>query len=624
MRSSIGREGISAGYTSGRWISGLLACILALTTFAFATNVDAAPPLITEVYLPKGQVGSSYNGRIVASGTPEFTWVVAGLPPGLTSTAVTNTLYISGVPEQSGIFSIIVTVSDNSTPPNSTQQNFVITIEKGRYEATITIGSGLKAGETRVSIGASPLATLRGGESVKISLDVGTIRTISVDPIVEHPTDPGTRFKAEIDRITVSESSPEAVFPYYTEYYIDFKTDPPKAGQLTGSGWFKEGYVLGNVALDEVIDSERSDTKYKFAYWVLPNSETTSSRQLSFRVSMPGTCTAKYDTYYKLTLTSEYGETEGSNWYKAGTLAEWEISTPEVRMPGILGVFGGKLRTISARGTVNMDEPKTVEVQWEPDYTLPFILIPLSIVLLIGIGYGLYVLLRSAQPKPVFYPPPYQAMPPQPPQMPPPQTTVVMIGSEKPKLGPEATREQLMEKFGELLRKYEEEIRATILEKEKELPQAKVVERGLPTPSIPTTTIEAETTAPSTEPTFCNFSAKKALRVVVTDWKQAESETGPAVTEAERGEQTVKAVWVRRIYQEWEIMRCLLPHGHAGQHDGETEIVYSLLNTIREEKTYAPGEEITPPKPHYTDEMPVVKLRLSEIIPPEKLPPITT
>jgi predicted site-specific integrase-resolvase len=38
-----------------------------------------------------------------------------------------------------------------------------------------------------------------------------------------------------------------------------------------------------------------------------------------------------------------------------------------------------------------------------------------------------------------------------------------MIGGDKPKLGPGTTREQLMEKFGELLQKYEEEITEDII-----------------------------------------------------------------------------------------------------------------------------------------------------------------
>ena len=611
----IGREGASGGRCNPKrqyYIPIILALIYILT---FATKTVAAP-LITDVDLPKGQVGSPYNGRITVSGNPPFSWAVAGLPPGLTSTSATNTLYISGVPTQSGIFSVIVTVADNSTPSNSIQQNFIITIEKGTYEATITIGVGLKAGQTRVLLGATPLTSLHGGESIKVSLDLGAVRTVSVDSIVEHPTEPGIRFRAEVDRRTVSESSPEVEFPYYTEYYIDFKADPSKVGQLSGSGWFKEGYILGNVAPEEVTDSDRPDVKYRFAHWILPNGETASSRQLSFKVGMPGTCTAKYDTYYKLTLTSKYGGTEGSNWYKAGTQAEWRIATTQVRMAGILGVFGGKLNAITSQGTVYMDEPKTIEIQWEPDYTLPIILIPLTMVLLAGVGYGFYLLAKSAQPKPVFYPPPYQPMPPQPPpQMPPPQTTVVMIGGDRPKLGPAATREQLMEKFGELLQKYEEEIRATILGKE--LPETRPADRSLPSPGTMSATVEADV-VPAQERVACDFASKRALRTVASEWRRSESKPR-SISE----ESAITIMWMRDIYQEWEITRCLLPRGHAGEHEGEVEIVYTLLNTVTEEKAYSTSEDILPPKPHYTDGMPIIDVSQVTIVSPEKLPPIT-
>ena len=609
-------------YSCSRWLLyfGVLAFAV-VSALVSATEASAEPPLITDVDLPKGQVGTSYYGRITVSGTSPFIWTVAGLPPGLASTSATNNLYISGVPTQSGIFSVIVTVTDNSTPPNSTQQNFVITIEKGNYEAIITIGTGLKEGETRVLIGATPLTTLRGGESVKVNLDMGVIRTVSVDPIVEHPTEPGIRFRAEIDKRTVSESSPEAIFPYYTEYYIDFKTDPSKVGQLSGSGWFKEGYVLGNVAPEEVTDSERPDIKYRFAYWALPNGETASSRQLSLRATMPGTCTAKYDTYYKLTLASKYGGTESSSWYKSGALAEWKIATTEVRMPGILGVFGGRLKAVAPQGTVTMDEPKTIEIKWDPDYTLPIIFIPLALVLLIGVGYGFYLLARSTQPKPVFYPPPYPPTSPQPPpQMPPPQTTVVMIGGEKPKLGPAATREQLMEKFGELLQKYEEEIKATILGKE--LPETKTPERGLPTPGMSSAIIQAEV-VPTQESATCDFATKRALRTVVTEWRRSESKATTSPTGDDKTRDAIVIIWSRDVYQEWEIMRCLLQQGHTGQHEGALEIVYSFLNSLREERTYSVDEEPLPPKLHYTDGMPVVDLNQVEIVTPEKLPPTT-
>jgi hypothetical protein len=599
----------------------------------FFITVTQPPLKFLTTSLVAAKEREAYNDRIIVSGgTTPYTWsVVSGsLPTGIALNSSTG--YLSGIPAKGtvGSYSFMVSVSDNSPTPITGQQSFSITVEKGGYQAVITIGSGLKAGETKVYASGSPMATLRGGESTTLNLDVDVSRSVSVDPIVQHPTDSDVRFKAEVDRITVSESSPDATFPYYTEYSIELKTEPSEVGQISGTGWYKEGYTLRASAPDEVNDTNEPGTQYHFAYWKLPTGETVSGRELSLVVNAAGTCLAYYDTYYRLILTSPYGEAEGSDWYKAGSQAEWNMTNPQVRMPGILGIFGGKLNAVNSNGSTPMDSPKTITIEWEPDYTMPFIMIPLAIILLVLGGYGLYLLLRSLQPKPVPPPPPYYPYmpPPPPPQpLPPPQTTVVMIGGDKPKLGPATTREQLMEKFGELLEKYEDEIKTSI--GAKELPEAKTVakEKRLAAPKpTPPTADETEAT-PEEETATCGFTSKKPLRTVASNWSQLETRTtvspstGKKATEGTTG---LAITWTRDIYQEWEILSCWLPRGHKEPHEGSVEIAYSRLNSITEEKIYTPGQELDPPLPHYTDGMPLVEVAATEIVPPDKLPSETT
>jgi hypothetical protein len=576
--------------------------------------------------------GEAYSDTIrVNGGTTPYTWSMSSgtLPTGLALQASTG--YISGTPAKGtvGSYSIVIEVTDSSAPPLTGQQIFSLIVEKGGHEITITIGSGLKAGETNVYVSGSPLAVLHGGESTKLNLDVGISRSVSVDETVEHPSDSGVRFKAEIDRMTVNDSSPNITFPYYTEYYIEMKPEPSKVGQISGTGWYKESYTLRVSATDEINDPTTQNTQYRFAYWKLPTGETVSGRELSLNIDAAGTCLAYYDTYYRLTLTSPYAEPEGSDWYKAGSQAEWSMTNPQVRMPGFLGIFGGKLNAINSSGTISMDSPETITIEWEPDYTMPFIMIPLTIILLVLGGYGLYLLLRSLQPKPAPAPPPppyYPYMPPPPPPQPiqPPQTTVVMIGGDKPKLGTGSTREQLMEKFGELLEKYEDEIKTSIgaeaLPEAKTGGKAKRLAAPKPTPPVEE---EVEATPESEEETAtCIFTSKKPLRRVASNWKQLESKTTPPSTDEKATEDTtgLAITWTRDIYQEWEIFNCWLPQGHEQPHEGSVEIVYSLINTITEESTYAPGQELVPPTPHYTDGMPQAEVTDTEIVSPDKLP----
>jgi hypothetical protein len=603
----------------------------ATTSQTFVITITQPPLSFLTTTLAMAKEGESYSATMaVSGGTTPYTFVVISgiLPTGLLMNASNG--YISGVPDKgtAGSYSFIVEVTDSSASHIKGQQSFGITVEKGGYQATIAIGNGLKAGQTRIYVGATPTATLRGGESTKIKLDLDATRTISVDPIVQHPTDSGVRFKAELDKITITESSPDVTFPYYAEYSIELKTEPSKVGQISGAGWYKESYTLRATAPDEVNDPSAPGTQYRFAYWKLPTGETVSGKELSLTVNAAGTCTAYYDTYYRLTLTSPYGEAEGSDWYKDGSTAEWSMTDAQTRMPGILGIFGGKLNAANSSGNTLMDGPKTINIAWEPDYTMPFILIPATIILLILGGYGLYLLLRSLQPKPVPMPPPYQYMPPPPPFQPiqPPQTTVVMIGGDKPKLGPGTTREQLMEKFGELLQIYEDEIKTTT--SGTALPQGRTVkeEKQLAAPGPITPTEEEAETTPEEEIKTCKFSSKKPLRTIVNPWKQLETRTiTPPATgkKATEGATGLAITWTRDIYQEWEILNCWLPRRHKEPHEGSVEIVYSLINTITEESTYESGQELTPPAPHYTNGMPLVEVAATEIVTPDKLPPKT-
>jgi Putative Ig domain len=595
----------------------------------FFITITQPPLRFLTSSIPSAKVGESYTATIgVSGGTTPYNWSLSSgsLPSGLTIGAANG--YVSGIPDKgtNGSYSFMVQVTDSSAVPLTGQQSYTITVEKGGYDAVITIGSGLKAGQTKVYTAGGTIATLRGGESTTLSLDLGITRGISVDSTVVNPTDENIRYKVEETAITVSESSPNANFTYHTEFYITIKVDPTKVGSLSGSGWYKEDYPLRTSAKDQVNDPNTQGIQYRFTYWQLPTGESISNKDLNLTVTAAGTCTAYYDTYYLLTITSPYGVAmDNSQWYKAGSNAKWSTENTQVKMQGFLGIFGGKLNAVNSSGTTLMDGPKAVTIEWEPDYTMPFIMIPLTIVLLILGIYGLVLLVRSQQPKPAPAPPPYYPyMPPPQPQQPiqPPQTTVVMIGGDKPKLGPGTTREQLMEKFGELLQKYEEEIKTTT----PQLPGAQTVGIDKQLPAAGAIPAAAEAAAsPGEETATCNFTSKRALRVVVSNWRQVETRTAKLPADkkkAEKAEETpgIAITWARDVFQEWEILSCWLPRGHKEPHEGSVEIVYSRMNTVNEEKIYAPGQELEPPAPHYTDGMPQVDISAREVIAPEKLP----
>jgi hypothetical protein len=207
--------------------------------------------------------------------------------------------------------------------------------------------------------------------------------------------------------------------------------------------------------------------------------------------------------------------------------------------------------------------------------------------------------------------------------MPPPQTTVVMIGDGMKKSSG-STREQLLEKFGELLQKYEDEIsQGRELPNTPELQEMEPVieKKSLPAPDVVTTVSSSDEKATPVEE--CGFATKKLLRTVITAWSNTDVRPinvipGDKKSAAMAGGRTV--TWTREKYNEWELHTCKLPVGHKSTHKGATEVVYSLLDTIAEERNYGPKQPMKPPVPHYTDGMPQIEIPAAQIVTPDQLP----
>lgn len=628
----------------------------------FVISVTQEPLSFITTTLPDALEGSSYSEEIeVSGGTSPYNWEITSgsLPDGLTLR--TNSGLVRGTPDEdtADSYTFTVEVTDSSTSPLSAQRSFTLAVEEGTFESVVSISSGLAAGEANVFVEGNWVAALEGGMSARLDLDLESSQTITVDETVTNPNNAGIRYVVEDESIEVSEDSPDAHFSYITEYYIEVITEPGQVGGVTGSGWYSAGELLTASVLEQVnrnkdtrytfthwqlpaggsVESENismtvttagrlvatydteyllefetdpagideisgtgwysegytlrtsapdtieedNDIQYRFSYWELPTGEMMREENLDITVNNPGIITATYETYYLLSIMDPYGDIGGGTWHKAGSDAQWSVEEREVSMSGVMGMLGGKLAATDTGGTMVMNMPKTVNPVWRPDYTRPAIYISL---IALAVGLGIYFAYRRSKA-------PRQA----PTAAPQPQTTFFMIGDTS---RPETTREKLLDKLSELLEKYEEEIKISVLtEKTKELEEGEP--RGmLAIPGV----VDAES--------MCNFRARKLLRVVTGKWMRSEARTG------DKGKQSVS--WKRDVYNEWEILNCFLPAGHTGNHQGNFRIVYTLLNSMTEEKTYAPGEEITYPSPHFTDGIPEVEITEEQVIPLNELP----
>jgi hypothetical protein len=601
------------------------------TQHGFTIVINPPPVVMTATTLSGGTEGTPYSASFSASGgTTPYSWSLASgnLPSGLILN--TNAGSLTGTPGRAtaGTYNFTVRVADNSAPQLSAQTSFSLIIQKGIYPATINIDTSLLAGSTAVRFDGTQVANLKATETYTVNLDLGVSKTVTVDLIVPNPNNSAWRFRAKQDSLVVSEAQPNITFGYVSEYKIDVLVVPPQITSISGSGWYKKDDAINFSTKSEIPGT--ADMNYKFSHWLLPDNNRITTELFSFTVTSPGNVTAYYDTYYKLTTVSPYGEVQGAGWYKSGTVSTWAVVNEEVPMQGLLGFFQGKYKPVNFSGTENMDGPKTVTVIWEPDYLLPYVLIPLSIFVFILVIVGLYFLLRRQRPRLAPYPiaPMQSAPPPQvfPRPIPQQHTTVVMIGdkNDKTKQLPPSTREQLIEKFSQLLDTYETEIKTNI--GGKGAPQLKSVEDIMISAHVPETNIvEAEVVKEVGESSICGVTTKKLLRTVACKWNQIESYTiNLPAEDNSAGEHTgLSVIWARDIFHEWEVLNCQQPVNHAGKHRGTTRVVYSLLNSITVKQNYAANQPVQPPSPHFTDSMPEVEPDEDSIVSAEELPPQT-
>lgn len=638
-----GNSGTITGYpTAAGTFSSITVTVTDTTgsTIAPYTIIITPPTLtFTTTSIPGAVVGQTYSASVLAtggSGTITYALTSGALPSGL---SLAPTGVISGTPAKgtSGNYTFTITATAGAS---TAQMSFGLIVEKGSVEALVSISSGLAEGQTRLYIDNAVKATLRGGESVKVKLDPEATITVSVDSTVTNPSRTDIRYKAESSSATIMEGISQVRFNYFPEYSVELKSEPSGIVTVSGSGWYREGTSLTATAPEEA--PKDTDSRYKFSYWLAPGGDKIRSQTLNTAINAPGKYIATYEIYYRFTVASKYGNAQGSGWYKAGDTAKWSVAPEEIAIPGILGFFGGKYKAVLTSGSETIEGAKTVNIGWDQDYGTPAVTIPLTILAVAGIIYGIYALSRRGKstqmtpyppmqgmpppppPYPMYSPPPPQQLPPQPMPIPPPQTTVVMIGNGGIKKSPQTTREQLMEKFGELLQKYEDELAGgRELPTSPDLPEFATVSENkrLSAPEI-VTTVDSVIDKPVAG-NECGFSTKKLLRTAVAHWRNTNIKPivvtpGDKKNAALAGGRTV--TWTRETYTEWELHVCKLAEGHKGTHKGATEIVYSILETINEERNYGPKQPLKPPSPHYTDGMPEMDIAASQIISPDQLP----
>jgi ribosomal protein L40E len=332
----------------------------------------------------------------VTNGVGPFTWSTSALPAGLALTDPENGL-IEGIlePGTCGIYTVTATVTDLGTcccsPVN---RDFILIVDcwanypPSYYGPTgcdfsVQIGPGLTQGQTSVLIDGAPEATLAGGQTESFTSSPCESHLIMVDQTVQTAN---TRFSvigSNTKQITDIDNT--AYFDYAPELYIGTASNPSGIAQPTGAGFYTVGSYFNGTTPGTVEADTQQGIKYVFREWQLPDGSKSPTREVLFTVNQAGTAIAQYDTYYQLTLKSDYPAIDERSWERQGSTATWNLSLHAVPLQGFWGFLGGVQSPLNASGSQLITGPTTVEIQWRPNYTMPIVAIIIVLLVIVGL-----------------------------------------------------------------------------------------------------------------------------------------------------------------------------------------------------------------------------------------------
>jgi len=405
----------ATGFNIDCWPSPITADSTSTVTLNVIAN-PAAPLSIDPVLYPSAWENMPFSMTLSATGcSGSYSWSAAGLPPGLTVTDnVSGVISGAPLPGTCGVYTVTVTCSDTGFCPTSAccppvSRPFILFVDcfglmpgpypypAGSCDFTVQIGPGLTQGQASVIVDGTLRTTLAGGGSDTFTSIPCQSHTVQVSDTVQG-FDVNTRFKVTSQNPqTVDYTNNTARFDYAPEVSINTASSPAGVTQPPNSGFYAVGSTFISTAPSPVIPDGQQGTKYIFRDWKLPDNSISAGRDLMFTVNAGGTVTSEYDTYYLLTLQSQYPYVLETQWEPKDSTATYDLALQPIPMQGFWGLLGGVMRPINASGTQLMTAPYTQVIEWSYDFTIPIIII--SVILLLIIGLVVFLIIRSKRTK---------------------------------------------------------------------------------------------------------------------------------------------------------------------------------------------------------------------------------
>jgi len=261
------------------------------------------------------------------------------------------------------------------------------------YTVTVSVAGLPAALSADLAVDGQPYNSLSSTHDTEIVFDQGTAHTIGVSKLLL--ASPGVRYVCDINQTNVSNATSH-VFMYATEYLVNVTTEPRGIFGTPQSEWYRSGALLSAKRAGGDVIYNAKGMRLVFDGWYM-NGQRLNDEPTALPVNEPIRLDARYEAEYYLNVTSPFGVTSGSGWYKNDTAASFSVDTTSMTAPRFLGMLGlresfdgwiGSENFLGvpreAHGSIVMREPTTITAVWRDDW-IPFMVNAL-IVLLIVIG----------------------------------------------------------------------------------------------------------------------------------------------------------------------------------------------------------------------------------------------
>ena len=285
--------------------------------------------------LPGGTAGASYSAMVTATGgvTP-YTWMIAGLPAGLTSSSATPSATISGTTDHVGTFSVTVTVSDSQSTPATASVTLSLTITQAAtlmittttlpnatlntaYSQTLTATGGVSPYNWTLASGTLPtgLAISSGGVISGTPTASGSFSFTVQATDVESPAQTAKQalsitINTTSGSLSITTKSPlpnATLNSTYSAMVTASGGTPPYTWTLGNSSTPPAGLSLTNGSPSVTVSGTPTATgTFQFTLDVKDSAGTPATVSASFQVTVTGSSTLNCPAVVNLALCGSY------------------------------------------------------------------------------------------------------------------------------------------------------------------------------------------------------------------------------------------------------------------------------------------------------------------------------